>query len=1117
MILGLFTQLSYAQQKPASSRKATVENQSELFKTKMLIAEGKIPKPLSKDNDAGLPNASRNQSAIHKIEAVCATYNGSLGAGDPTTNFRPFRDGVVSACGPVKACTAGIAQAGSFYDVYTFTNPLGSTQCVNVTFTNGAAGIANFVAVFQSPFVPPTSAAGFCSGNTFLGDIGSSNQGGATNSFSFTIPASTAVDIVVYALGATPTPNYTLVIDAPTCFAAPCSGTPAPGNTLASANPVCPGINFTLSLQNNPSVSGLTYQWESSADGTTWSSITGATNASLVRSQTAVTWYRCQVTCSGNTGTSNPVQVGLNPPTSCYCLPGATDCSDNDMITRVLISTLDNSSTCGSGPPPGYSDFTALPATNVYSGAGNPITVELPPNWTEGVAVWIDYNVNGQFEASEYTGLGSKPAGQTSISGNINIPASALNGPTRMRVRCRFAAVPASGDACIGYAFGETEDYTVNIQPCVPITITGSPSNTSGVCGGTASFVATTTGTYPAYQWEYRVNSSSTWQLVSNGGVYSGATSATLTLTNFDATYNGYQYRAIVSGGCSGPDFTNFATLTVTPIVPVVNPSSATICLGSIQSLSLINTMGNVNLMEEGFNTVSPLPAGWASQNLSSPAGTTGWFQGNTGVFPAQSGPADSYIGANYQNTSGAGTISNWLFTPQFTTIKNGDAISFWTRKVAPDAFPDRLELRMSTNGASTNAGATATSVGDFSTLLLSVNPTLVTGVYPTTWTKYTYTVIGLSAPVSGRFAFRYFVTNGGPAGSNSDYIGIDNVVFTSAGGFAQGTWGGPAGTIFTDAAATTAYTGTLATTVYVKPLVSGLNNYTVNFTTLTPCTSATTTVPVNVSTPISNRVGPSNKSVCVGGTTSFSVSASGGPITYRWQRSVDGGVTWTNVSGATSATLTLSDVAQTMNNYRYRVILNAAPCGIPDTTAAAILTVNALPVVTISASDIALAPTQTATITATSTPGPLNATSWSWTLNGQFKSGNVNTQSVDMDSLGVYQATVTDINGCVNTSNLLEMGAEASDKLWIYPNPTAGAFQVRLYFDGSDVNEKRIITIFDIEGRQIMSREFDLRYTTPPYLRMDFDLSNMARGTYVVKVAHKYTGKVVSGLLLVQ
>ena len=183
------------------------------------------------------------------------------------------------------------------------------------------------------------------------------------------------------------------------------------------------------------------------------------------------------------------------------------------------------------------------------------------------------------------------------------------------------------------------------------------------------------------------------------------------------------------------------------------------------------------NLYNETFNTVAPLPAGWASQNLSNPVGLTGWFQGNVGVFPGNTPPG--YIAANFNNTTGNNIISNWLFAPN-VTLKNGDRFSFWTR-TTNGTFPDRLQVRMSTNGASTNAGATNTSVGDFTTLLLDINPTYTSTGYPTAWTQYNLTLSGLPvAGISGRIAIRYFVEGAGPAGANSDYIGIDDVVYTT-------------------------------------------------------------------------------------------------------------------------------------------------------------------------------------------------------------------------------------------------------------------------------------------------------------------------------------------------
>lgn len=171
-------------------------------------------------------------------------------------------------------------------------------------------------------------------------------------------------------------------------------------------------------------------------------------------------------------------------------------------------------------------------------------------------------------------------------------------------------------------------------------------------------------------------------------------------------------------------------------------------------------------------------------QNNSQPGpGTTGWFQGNSTVFNAQSGDASSYIATNFNNGTGVSTLSNWLLSP-VVTLGSSAGLSFWTRTVNAPMFPDRLQVRWSANGASTNVGTTATDVGDFTTLLLDINPTYNTNGYPNVWTEY-FIPLNMSPPVTGRLAFRYFVENGGPNGANSDYIGIDSVVIgPGCGGF---------------------------------------------------------------------------------------------------------------------------------------------------------------------------------------------------------------------------------------------------------------------------------------------------------------------------------------------
>jgi hypothetical protein len=190
--------------------------------------------------------------------------------------------------------------------------------------------------------------------------------------------------------------------------------------------------------------------------------------------------------------------------------------------------------------------------------------------------------------------------------------------------------------------------------------------------------------------------------------------------------------------------------------------------------------------LSEDFDPVAAagqpfVPSGWSGTNLSSPTGGSSWFQGSPpagGPFTAHQGADTAYIAANFNSTTGGtGTISNWLITPQLT-LSDGDEVSFYTRTTGDTpTYPDRLELRLSASG-SCSPGSTATGVGDFSTLLLSVNPALTTSGYPSTWTRFSAVLGGLSAPIRSCIAFRYFITEAGPTGTNGDYVGIDTFRF---------------------------------------------------------------------------------------------------------------------------------------------------------------------------------------------------------------------------------------------------------------------------------------------------------------------------------------------------
>ena len=160
----------------------------------------------------------------------------------------------------------------------------------------------------------------------------------------------------------------------------------------------------------------------------------------------------------------------------------------------------------------------------------------------------------------------------------------------------------------------------------------------------------------------------------------------------------------------------------------------------------------------------------WHALNNSSPLGVLGWFSSNS-VFAPNSGTGQ--LNANFDNTTGGtGTIDNYMMSP-VRTFNNGDTISFFTRTPTGSIWPDRTHLKLSLNGASTN-------VADFSTTLVSVNSGLGGSVYPEVWTLFGATISGLGGPTSGRFAFNYNVTDGGPTGVNSNFIGIDDVTYTA-------------------------------------------------------------------------------------------------------------------------------------------------------------------------------------------------------------------------------------------------------------------------------------------------------------------------------------------------
>ena len=178
-------------------------------------------------------------------------------------------------------------------------------------------------------------------------------------------------------------------------------------------------------------------------------------------------------------------------------------------------------------------------------------------------------------------------------------------------------------------------------------------------------------------------------------------------------------------------------------------------------ALSLVSTMGLAQaavLLQEDFNDVSALPGqGWVLDNQSMPPGIApGWVQGNAGVFPAQSGPDDSYIASDFNVADEGGVVDNRLFTPLFS-LQNGATATFYLRSANSDVGFADIAVYGYTEGS--------TDPLDFIVSMVAAPPN--------EWTQYTIT-IGAQGGM-GRLGFVHSQPQ-----ATADYLGLDTLLIVS-------------------------------------------------------------------------------------------------------------------------------------------------------------------------------------------------------------------------------------------------------------------------------------------------------------------------------------------------
>ena len=226
---------------------------------------------------------------------------------------------------------------------------------------------------------------------------------------------------------------------------------------------------------------------------------------------------------------------------------------------------------------------------------------------------------------------------------------------------------------------------------------------------------------------------------------------------------------------------------------------------------------------------------------------------------------------------------------------------------------------------------------------------------------------------------------------------------------------------------------------------------------------------------------------ICLNAQSSSLIATAAIGNTLNWYTVATGGI------GVINAPTTVTSTAGSATYY----VSQTNNLGCEGLRAALIVTIVALPAPPVIATTQAqITPGQTTTIVAANAPGAGNTFSW-------FRNGIVNTvQSgnsipVNIDGVGSYTLKVTSALGCVSISNTINITEASSNKLFVYPNPSNGKFQVRYYTDANNLQPLQV-TIFNSLGSLIFSGKYTIFSSYSP---MNIDLTKHGNGVYHLKL----------------
>jgi len=261
------------------------------------------------------------------------------------------------------------------------------------------------------------------------------------------------------------------------------------------------------------------------------------------------------IQCTGCSGTGSSVTLDFTGcPTGNYTI----SVTETNPSTNCTSAALTQAVSVVTGSPPNISS----PPSNstICENSSTTFTVS-----ATGTSLTYQWQVNTGSGWSNITAAGSNPtyANWDQATLQVNNVAASNNG---YQYRCRVSGT------CPPAVTSSSATLTVNTEPA----ISAHPSDASRCAGSSVTFSVTASGSSITYQWQEDPNTG-TFANISNGGVYSGATTSSLSISDVTGK-NNYKYRCVVTGICpSNPTSVNSASATLTVNVSSTAPSGISV------------------------------------------------------------------------------------------------------------------------------------------------------------------------------------------------------------------------------------------------------------------------------------------------------------------------------------------------------------------------------------------------------------------------------------------------------------------------------------------------------------------------------------------------------------